>query len=72
MNCCLQKYTTHQFTYFIYYLFQHNFILIQITNQASHCFDFQSSIFPLLIGLDTLFFLQSILTFIVQTMVSAV
>ena len=22
MNCCLQKYTTHQFTYFIYYLFQ--------------------------------------------------
>ena len=24
MNCCLQKYTTHQFTYFIYYLFQDN------------------------------------------------
>ena len=23
MNCCLQKYITHQFTYFIYYLFQH-------------------------------------------------
>ena len=22
MNCYLQKYTTHQFTYFIYYLFQ--------------------------------------------------
>ena len=22
MNCCLQQYTTHQFTYFIYYLFQ--------------------------------------------------
>ena len=22
MNCCLQKYTTYQFTYFIYYLFQ--------------------------------------------------
>ena len=22
---CLQKYTTHQFTYFIYYLFQDNF-----------------------------------------------
>ena len=22
MNCCLQKYTTHQFTYFIYCLFQ--------------------------------------------------
>ena len=25
MSCCLQKYTTHQFTYFIYYLFQDNF-----------------------------------------------
>ena len=25
MNCCLQKFTTHQFTYFIYYLFQDNF-----------------------------------------------
>ena len=27
MNCCLQKYTTHQFTYSIgvYYLFQDNF-----------------------------------------------
>ena len=22
MNCCLQKYTTHQFTYYIYYLFE--------------------------------------------------
>ena len=22
MNCCLEKYTTHQFTYFIYYLLQ--------------------------------------------------
>ena len=22
MNCCLQKFTTHQFTYFTYYLFQ--------------------------------------------------
>ena len=22
MNCCLQKYTTHQITYDIYYLFQ--------------------------------------------------
>ena len=22
MNCCLQNYTTHQFTYFISYLFQ--------------------------------------------------
>ena len=25
MNYCLQKHTTHQFTYFIYYLFQDNF-----------------------------------------------
>ena len=25
MNSCLQKFTTHQFTYFIYYLFQDNF-----------------------------------------------
>ena len=46
-------------------------ILIQNTNQASHCFDLQSSIFFLLIGLDTLFFLQSILTLIVQTIVRA-
>ena len=53
-------------------IFAHNFILIQNTNQASHCFDLQSSIFFLLIGLATLFFLQSILTLIVQTIVSAV
>ena len=25
MNCCLQEFTTHQFTYFIYYLFEDNF-----------------------------------------------
>ena len=25
MNYCLQKFTTHQFTYFIYYLFQDKF-----------------------------------------------
>ena len=25
MNCCLQNYTTHQFTYYIYYLFQDKF-----------------------------------------------
>ena len=24
INCCLQNYTTHQFTYFIYYIFQDN------------------------------------------------
>ena len=22
MNCCIQKYTTHQFTYFVYYSYQ--------------------------------------------------
>ena len=53
-------------------IFAHNFILKQNTNQASHCFDLQSSIFFLLIGLDTLFFLQSILTLIAQTIASAV
>ena len=52
--------------------FAHNFILIKSTNQASHCFDLQSSIFSLSLGLDTLFFLQSILTLIVQTLASAV
>ena len=35
------------------------------TNQATCCLDFQSSIFSLSLGLDTLFFLQSILTLIV-------
>ena len=44
----------------------------QNTNQATHCLDFQSSMFSLSLGLDTLFFLQSILTLIVQTTVSAV
>ena len=34
------------------------------TNQATCCLDFQSSIFFLLLGLDTLFQLQSILTLI--------
>ena len=53
-------------------MFAHNCILVQNTNQASHCFDFQSSIFSLSLGLDTLFFLQSILTLIVQTIVSVV
>ena len=40
------------------------------TNQATCCLDFQSSLFFLSLGLDTLFFLQSILTLIVQTTVS--
>ena len=41
MNCCIQKYTTHQFTYFIYYLFQDQFknskiIKIQQIHQKLH------------------------------------
>ena len=41
MNCCLQKYTTHQFTYFIYYSFQDKFkhpkiIIIQQVHQEIH------------------------------------
>ena len=46
-------------------IFAHNFILKQNTNQATCCLDFQSSIFSLSLGLDTLFQLQSILTLIV-------
>ena len=48
------------------------FNLLQKTNQTSHCLDSESSLFFLLKGLDTLFFSQSILTVIVQTIVSAV
>ena len=41
MNCCLQKQSTHQFTYFIYYLFQDNFknakmVKIQQVHQEIH------------------------------------
>ena len=41
MNCCLQKYTTYQFIYFIYYLFQDKFknpkiIKIQQVHQKIH------------------------------------
>ena len=41
MNCCLQKYTTHQFRYFIYYLFQDKFknpkiMKIQQVHQKLH------------------------------------
>ena len=41
MNCCLQKLTTHQFTYFISYLYQDNFknpkmMLIQQVYQEIH------------------------------------
>ena len=47
-------------------------ILKQNTNQATFCLDLQSNMFFVVKGLDTLFFLQSILTLIVQTIVSAV
>ena len=45
MNCCLQKYTTHQFTYSIYYLFQDNFknpkmMKIQQVHQEIHAKQF--------------------------------
>ena len=41
VNCCLQKYTTHQFTYCIYYIFQDNFknakmVKIQLVHQEIH------------------------------------
>ena len=45
MNYCLQKYTTHQFTYFVYYLFQDKFkypkiIKIQQVHQEMHAKQF--------------------------------
>ena len=45
MNCYLQKYTTHQFTYFIYDLFQDKFknpkmIKIQQVHQKIHAKQF--------------------------------
>ena len=41
MNCCLQKFTTHQFTYFIYLVFKENFknakmMKIQQVHQKIH------------------------------------
>ena len=41
MNCYIQKYTTHQFTYFVYYLFQNKLknpkiIKIQELHQKIH------------------------------------
>ena len=47
-------------------IFAHNYFRKTQTNQATCCFDFQSSIFFLLFRLDTLFQLQSILTLIVK------
>ena len=46
------------------------FILKQNTKEAHCCLQIQLSIFFLLLGLDTLFQLQSILTLIVQRTVS--
>ena len=45
MNCCLQKYATYQFTYFIYYLFQDKFknpkmMKIQEVHQKIHAKQF--------------------------------
>ena len=53
-------------------IFAHNFILKQNTNQASHCLDLQTSKFFTGLRLDAIFFLQSILTLIVQSLLSAV
>ena len=40
-------------------IFAHNYFKKQNTDQATCCLDFQSSIFSLLLGLDTLFQSQS-------------
>ena len=53
-------------------IFAHNYFKKQNTNQASHCFDFILCIFFLSLGLDTSKQSQSILTLIVQTIVSVV
>ena len=53
-------------------IFEHNYFRKRNTKQASHCFDFYLCIFSLSLGLDTSNQLQSILTLIVQTIVSGV
>ena len=53
-------------------IFAHNYFKKQNTNQASHCFDFILCILFLSLGLDTSKHSQSILTLIVQTIVSVV
>ena len=53
-------------------IFAHNYFKKQNTNQASHCFDDILCIFFLSLGLDTSKHSQSILTLIVQTIVSVV
>ena len=52
MNFCLQNFTTHQFTYCIYYLFQGNFknakiIKIQEVHQEIHAKQFFMILFKL-------------------------
>ena len=52
MNCCLRKYTTHQFTYYIYYLYQDKFknakiIKIQQVHQKIHAKQFFIILFKL-------------------------
>ena len=52
MNCCLQKFATYQFTYFIYYLFQDKFkypkiIKIQQVHQEIHAIQFFIILFKL-------------------------
>ena len=52
MNYCIQKYTLHQFTYFIYYLFQDNFknakmVKIQQVHQELHAKQFLLYLFKL-------------------------
>ena len=52
MNCCLQNYTTHLFTYLIYYLFQDKFkypkiIKIQQVHQEIHTKQFFIILFKL-------------------------
>ena len=52
MNCCLQKYTKHQFTYFTYYLFQDilkypKIIKIQQVQQEIHAKQFFIILFKL-------------------------
>ena len=52
MNCCLQKDTIHQFTYFIYYLFQDNFKNAKIMKiQEVHQKIQTKPIFPILFKL---------------------
>ena len=64
MNCCLQKYTTHQFTYFIYYLFQDKFkypkmMSIQQVHQKLQAKQLLGCLQPSLISLFYFLFLSN-------------